>query len=363
MIKGFWHTFVTFANLFLLLLLLGALLSPYISPDTTTLPAYLGLLFPILYIVTLLHASYWLVVRAWSRAAINLVLLLIALPALLLYIPIRVRQTPPIDRENWIKVLSLNANAFRFVELGPNDQHATTDYLAQSDADIICLQEGWLSRNNSKYMSERSLHHAMQHYPYYSSAYAVKDHGSRLIVLSKYPILSTRPIDLHSRFNGGAVFTILVGKKKLILYDLHLESFGFTEEEEQHYVELAQGGNTKALTKAIGGKFSPSFRRRAKQVEQIYQDIHYQESPYLLLCGDFNDTPISYTHHRLSTGLKDAIATTGSGVNYTYYFKDRLGVRIDHMLYSDRLIARAAHADHTAQISDHKPLICYFKLL
>ena len=181
MIKGFWHTFVTFANLFLLLLLLGALLSPYISPDTTTLPAYLGLLFPILYIVTLLHASYWLVVRAWSRAAINLVLLLIALPALLLYIPIRVRQTPPIDRENWIKVLSLNANAFRFVELGPNDQHATTDYLAQSDADIICLQEGWLSRNNSKYMSERSLHHAMQHYPYYSSAYAVKDHGSRTI--------------------------------------------------------------------------------------------------------------------------------------------------------------------------------------
>ena len=183
------------------------------------------------------------------------------------------------------------------------------------------------------------------------------------VVLSKYPILSTRPIDLHSRFNGGAVFTILVGKKKLILYNLHLESFGFTEEEEQHYVELAQGGNTKALTKAIGGKFSPSFRRRAKQVEQIYQDIHYQESPYLLLCGDFNDTPISYTHHRLSTGLKDAIATTGSGVNYTYYFKDRLGVRIDHMLYSDRLIARAAHADHTAQISDHKPLICYFKLL
>ena len=82
----------------------------------------------------------------------------------------------------------------------------------------------------------------------------------------------------------------------------------------------------------------------------------------MLICGDFNDTPISYTHHRLSTGLHDAIATTGRGVNYSYYFKSLIGVRIDHMLYSDHIEARAAYVDRTAEISDHKPIICYFKL-
>ena len=111
-----------------------------------------------------------------------------------------------------------------------------------------------------------------------------------------------------------------------------------------------------------GGRFSPAFKRRAKQVEQVYQDINYQESPYLLVCGDFNDTPISYTHHRLSTGLHDAIASTGRGVNYSYYFKSLIGVRIDHMLYSDQIEARAAYVDRTAEISDHKPIICYIKL-
>ena len=361
-IRGFWHTFVSFGNLLLLLLFVGSLLSRYISPTTMTLFPYLGLLFPLLFALVVLQAIYWVLIRAWSRAAINTVMLFISLPTLLLYAPIRVRQTPPIDRENWIKVLSLNANAFQFSNLGPKDQHPTTDYLAKSDADIICLQEAWLSSNKSKYMSERSLHHSLKEYPYYSSAYAVKDHGSRLIVLSKYPILSTRPIDLHSKFNGGAVFTILVGEKKLILYNLHLESFGFTKEEQKHYFQLAQEVNPRGFTQAVGGRFSPAFKRRAKQVEQVYQDINYQESPYLLVCGDFNDTPISYTHHRLSTGLHDAIASTGRGVNYSYYFKSLIGVRIDHMLYSDQIEARAAYVDRTAEISDHKPIICYFKL-
>ena len=362
MIRGFWHTFVSFGNLLLLLLFAGSLLSRYISPMTIILSAYLGLLFPLLFALVVLQAIYWFIIRAWSRAAINTVMLLLSLPTLLLYAPLRARQTPPIDRENWIKVVSLNANAFQFTKLGAHDQHATTDYLAKSDADIICLQEAWLSSNKSKYMSERSLRHTLSNYPYYSSAYAVKDHGSRLIVLSKYPILSTRPIDLHSKFNGGAVFTILVGEKKLVLYNLHLESFGFTREEQAHYFQLAQEVNPKGFTQAVGGRFSPAFKRRAQQVEQIYQDINYQESPYLLVCGDFNDTPISYTHHRLSSGLHDAIATTGRGTNYSYYFKSLIGVRIDHMLYSDQIVARAAHVDRSVNISDHKPIICYFKL-
>lgn len=361
-IRGFWHTFVSLANLLLLLLLIGSLFGRYISPTTTTIFAYLGLLFPLLFVLTLLQAIYWFVIRAWSRGVINLLMILLSLPTLLLYAPIRAGQTPPIDRERWIKVVSLNACAFQFAELGPNDQHPTTDYLAESDADIICLQEGWLSDNDSKYMSERSLRHVLAHYPYYSSAYAVKDHGSRLIVLSKYPIITTRPIDLHSNFNGGAVFTILIGEKELILYNLHLESFNLTQADQRHYLQLAQEGDTHALREAIGGKFSPSFERRAKQVEQIYQDINYQSSPYLIVCGDFNDTPLSYTHHRLSTDLQDAIATTGRGTNYSYYFKGCLGVRIDHMLYSDQVEARAAHVDRSAEISDHKPLICYFRL-
>ena len=75
MIRGFWHTFVSFGNLLLLLLFAGALLSRYISPTTIILSAYLGLLFPLLFALVVLQAIYWFIIRAWSRAAINTVML------------------------------------------------------------------------------------------------------------------------------------------------------------------------------------------------------------------------------------------------------------------------------------------------
>ena len=87
-VRGFWHTFVSFANLLLLILLLGSLLSKYISPTTTTLFAYLGLFFPVLLVLTVLQALYWYLIRAWSRAVINTLMLLLSIPTLLLYMPL-----------------------------------------------------------------------------------------------------------------------------------------------------------------------------------------------------------------------------------------------------------------------------------
>ena len=55
-IRGFWHTFVSFGNLLLLLLFVGSLLSRYISPTTMTLFPYLGLLFPLLFALVVLQA-------------------------------------------------------------------------------------------------------------------------------------------------------------------------------------------------------------------------------------------------------------------------------------------------------------------
>lgn len=357
-----WRTILSVCNVVLMICLSGAILAKYISPVTLITPAFLGLAFPILFVLQICFTLYWLIIRRWGRGAVNSLLLLVSLHSLMLYSPIRSKQTIPDADEGYIKLLTFNVNAFRFVAVDKDGHHMTTDYLADSDADIICLQEAWLRSNRSKYMSERKLRKALADYPYYSSAYAVKDHGSRLIVLSKYPIISTRPIDLRSDFNGGAVFTIKVGEKKLILYNLHLESFGLTPEDKQQYLDMAHEGKTEHLSKAIYRKFTPSFKARAKQVEQVYQDIHYQESPYVVVCGDFNDTPISYTHHRLSSGLNDAIATTGVGANFSYWLRNLVGIRIDHIVYSDMIECRAAQVDPSTDVSDHKPLFCYIRL-
>ena len=51
-----------------------------------------------------------------------------------------------------------------------------------------------------------------------------------------------------------------------------------------------------------------------------------------MVCGDFNDTPVSYTYRRVSRKLQDAFREAGRGYSHTYRgFFDML--RIDYVLY------------------------------
>ena len=54
----------------------------------------------------------------------------------------------------------------------------------------------------------------------------------------------------------------------------------------------------------------------------------------MIVCGDFNDTPISYTYRTMSRDLNDAFRKVGRGYSHTYRgFFNML--RIDYVLCSD----------------------------
>ena len=85
------------------------------------------------------------------------------------------------------------------------------------------------------------------------------------------------------------------------------------------------------------------------------------ESPYpVILCGDFNDTPVSYTYHKLSRKLNDAFIGSGIGMGTTFRGNFPY-VRIDYMLYSNDF---KAYRYQTGKInwSDHYPVMARFKL-
>lgn len=57
----------------------------------------------------------------------------------------------------------------------------------------------------------------------------------------------------------------------------------------------------------IAKKLMTASVARGKQAERIHQ--HILKCPYpILVCGDFNDTPASYTYSVISPYLKDVIA-------------------------------------------------------
>ena len=93
------------------------------------------------------------------------------------------------------------------------------------------------------------------------------------------------------------------------------------------------------------------------QVDDVSQ--HINNSPYpVIVCGDFNDTPVSYTYHQLSKNLNDAFVESGKGINYTY--SGILPVfRIDYILYDDFFKSHDYNVNKI-KISDHYPVSCNF---
>src|SRR5204862_7418375 len=99
-----------------------------------------------------------------------------------------------------------------------------------------------------------------------------------------------------------------------------------------------------------------AFIKRSQQVRVLHR--HILESPYpVILCGDFNDTPSSYTYATLCKGMEDSFRESGSGFGKTY-----IGAfpsfRIDYILHDGKLHS-TGYLTHGEKLSDHFPISCW----
>src|SRR5690606_20357235 len=95
------------------------------------------------------------------------------------------------------------------------------------------------------------------------------------------------------------------------------------------------------------------FKMRARQVEAISALI--KESPYpVIVCGDLNDTPASYSYKQLKQGLHDAFVRSGKGIGQTFINK-LPALRIDYILH-DKGFESYNFETHNYRMSDHLPV-------
>ena len=78
----------------------------------------------------------------------------------------------------------------------------------------------------------------------------------------------------------------------------------------------------------------------------------------MIVCGDFNDSPISYAHRVIGKGLKDAFVESGNGFGISYN-QNHFYFRIDNILLSKNLKSYRCTVDNTIKSSDHYPIWCY----
>lgn len=91
---------------------------------------------------------------------------------------------------------------------------------------------------------------------------------------------------------------------------------------------------------------------RSHQVDSLSQLI--AATPHArIVCGDFNDTPLSYTYRLMSRGLQDAFREKGRGFSHTYRgFYNTF--RIDYVLVSDDFEVLSYEVP-SVEFSDHHP--------
>jgi endonuclease/exonuclease/phosphatase (EEP) superfamily protein YafD len=147
------------------------------------------------------------------------------------------------------------------------------------------------------------------------------------------------------------------------LINNHLESFKLTSKDKVRYLDFIKGAGPETfggLRATIQQKLGPAFLIRAGQARAVAEEIKQSRGDYLLVCGDFNDTPVSYAHRVVQGDLLDAFAESGCGPGITYNL-NYFWFRIDHILYSSNMEAFQCTVD-PVRYSDHYPVWCYLRL-
>jgi endonuclease/exonuclease/phosphatase family metal-dependent hydrolase len=109
-----------------------------------------------------------------------------------------------------------------------------------------------------------------------------------------------------------------------------------------------------AESKNIIYKIKLGVLKRASQANFIKDEMNH--SPYpIIVCGDFNDVPVSYSYEKIGKGMKNAFVEKGSGISRTFSSISPT-LRIDN-IFTDQNFKIVDYTRIKKSYSDHFPII------
>ncbi len=341
-----WIIFAT--NIVAIILLFCSFFSWNVSPLKTNLFSYLGLGFGMIFLLNVCYLIFWIIFSKWKLALVSLVAIILCSKPVTTFFPMHLfSDEAPAEA---LEILTYNVQGFPEERSKNSSEHPILDYIARTDADIVCLQEYLVSKTGQSIFSQRDVNRILNKYPYRSVTgleYSGKYHIFGLACFSKYPIEKTHEVVFASSYNGAAVYTINVNGQRYTVANVHLESNSIKAEDKKLYSDFIQNSDSvklEAVTANIRTRLGGAYRMRAQQVEKVKQHIASQETQGSIICGDFNDTPISYAYHQMKKGLKDAYVSTAFGPGITYH-EDLFLFRIDYIMHSKNIRAFKTKVD------------------
>ncbi len=358
-----WKIILYTLSILLGLLYILSVSSPYVPPTKFILPALSGLLFEFILLGQVLLFIYWLIKKRWGIVCCYLLLFALSYPVLSDYIALNIFSSNSTQAKHQtnktkktIKLLSYNTYVFGYKGHSKKNPNPVLKYIKESNADLVCLQEASYTVRVGSYIRRHTLHNYLKkEYPYINEQVAQND-GSMIMLLSKYPIKKVKRLPIRSRANGAVAFCIDINGKKVLLIGVHLESFRLNRKRLDLDMNSAKRGDINGLKQTICRKIAPTIKAHNIQANLIHRVIEKCSIPNVIVCGDFNDTPLSYTYHKIRENLTDAYLNCAFGFGFSIRTSIFAG-RIDHIFYNKSFNAINCQIDTRMTASDHAPII------
>lgn len=323
--------------------------SVYISPEYFS---YVGLL-PFFIPVILLVNVFLLVVLilSWRKLAfLPLITLLIGYKFLI----ISFQLNPKNDNAQGLEILTFNAHMFYYKgSNGTNPESNVLSWLQEQTADVKAIQEFYqdnttASKDAIKILGKDSDYKVS----YHINEGNPKKRSNGLAIFSKYPIINDGKI-FDAQGTNGAIFADLnVNGDTIRIYNAHLESMRIDSDG------LENLDGVKQNYRQTLGKLHRGSLARSKQLKLLLEHMNHSPHP-LILMGDLNEIPYSYTYFKLNEKYVNAFEMAGRGFGFTYN-RILFFLRIDHVFSSESLRAVQYKTHREVDYSDHYPVSATF---
>lgn len=323
--------------------LLLAYLSPYVPPQKWYIPQLFGLFYPYLLVINIGFAIFWLFFKRNYALYFFLVILVGFGFISRVY---KWNEKTVSESDETIKLLTYNVKRFGTASDGKTTEpKALFEFVTEQNANIACFQE--YSHPRYQKYGKKILEN---HYKY-------THNDGEIATFSQFPIIKKQHIDFEKdHYASGIITDIVADMDTLRIVNVHLESNRLSPENKKDLEEVVNKKRNFSKLRTLASKLKRASYNREKQVDILTTIV--KDSPYaVILCGDFNDVPLSYSYQRIKKLLNDSFVESGENMGQTFS-EGVINVRIDYV-FSNKTFYN--HQVYSVEYSDHKPVTVLIK--
>ena len=351
-------------------------MSVYVNPSLFWPAAFFGLVYPFLLLANILFMILWLV-RLKKEFLISLIIILLGWGYIKRVVSFHGKsmdnetietlidaEGSDFENKTSINLLSYNVRLFNIFNHSKekNAGERILELISGKKPDLCCLQELYI--DTEKGISLEELKKNLSATPYSNIAWANRfgeNNHYGIATFSKFPMVNKGVIRYPNSKNISIFSDIVISEDTLRIYNNHLQSVRFVKRNIDFLVNLDLQTEEETILELrdISLRLKNAYIKRAEQADILSE--HIQNSPYrVIVCGDFNDTPVSYVYRKIKGDLNDAFTVSGRGLGNTYSGTFPK-VRIDYIFCSDEFTVYNFRTTKE-EYSDHYPVSCSFRI-